>query len=256
MLDHYARLGFDSLTVNVHLDRCSDPLLQEVTTIARSFGAEIGSVFAGKWLQSVNPFLYGHSQRQKPSDWFVLADIDELQVYPTNLRTFFEQMDSLGFDYIEGCIVDRIARDGTLPAVVDDVAIWDQFPLAGLITYPVLRANILKIVAAKGFVNLTPGQHSACNGIGCPRDCQYIPVHHFKWSASVVERLRKRVELYKTFDEPIWPESQRFIDYMEQHCGKIDVSDPTFCLAESAMQYPLWEAVKNRVFFTAKAFGL
>jgi hypothetical protein len=165
-------------------------------------------------------------------------------------------MDALGFDYVEGCMIDRIAKDGSFPSVVDDITVWEQFPLAGLITYPVLTANILKIVAAKGFVNLGLAQHSACNGLGCPRECEYIAVHHFKWSKGIVERLRRRIELYKTYGEAIWPESQKFLEYVEQHGGKIDVSDPAFCLAESTTQYPFWEVVKQNVWCTAKELVL
>jgi hypothetical protein len=253
MLAHYVDFGFDSLLVNVHLDSYGDALFDRVRKITDKFNGEIWSVFVGKWLQSVNPFLYAHTLRQKPHDWFVLADLDELQVYPEDLRSFFFKMDQSGFDFVEGCIVDRIARDGSLPKLVNDKTIWEQFPLAGLITYPILKANILKVVAAKGFVRLAPGQHSALNGRGCPREQMFIPVHHFKWQEGLVERLQKRVELYKLYGEPIWPESQKFLDYYEQHYGKVDVADPNFFLAESTRKYPLWGVVKDRVLSIAKA---
>ncbi len=256
MLAHYAGFGFDSLLVNVHLEKYDDPLLARVQEISTEFGAEICSVFVGKWLQCVNPFLYRYTRRQKLSDWFVLADVDELQIYPEDIRSFLTRMDHLGFDFVEGCMIDRVARHGDFPEIVRDKTIWEQFPLAGLITYPVLRANILKVVAAKGFVELAPGQHFALNGRGSPRDEFYIPVHHFKWCKGIVRRLKKRAEFYKLYDEPIWSESQRFVEYYDQHNGKIDVSDPNFFLAESTTDHPLWRSIKKQVLSVAKFHGL
>jgi len=256
MLAHYAAFGFDSLVVNAHLESHDDPLFMKIQAIGREFGAEVCSVFIGKWLQSVNPFLYAHTQRQKPGDWFVLADVDEFQIYPEGIRPFFARMDRRGFDFVEGCMIDRVARDGGFPEIKSDEAIWKQFPLAGLVTYPILKGNILKVVAARGFVKLAPGQHSTLGGNRPPRDEVYIPVHHFKWWKGVVERLRKRVELYKLYKEPIWLESQRFLDYYERHNGKIDVLDPSFFLAESTTDYPLWGVVKNRVLSLARSQGL
>jgi len=256
MLNHYAEFGFDSLLVNVHLDSCASSLLDEVTIIARKFGAEIDSVFIGKWLQSVNPFLYAHTMRQRPRDWFVLADSDEFQVYPANVREFLSGIDSQGFDYVEGCVIDRVARNGGFPEIVNKPTIWEQFPLAGLVTYPILGGNILKVVACKGRVSLGPGQHSAHSGRGCPRNLHYIPVHHFKWCKGVVDRLRRRIEFYKAYDEAIWRESQRFIHYIETHDGKIDIFDPQYFLAESTSEYPLWPIVKDYVLSAAKIRGL
>ena len=254
-LAHYASLGFDSLIVNVHLTSYDDPLLPRVRAIAQEFGAEIGSIYIGKWLKSVNTFLYGQTLCERPNDWFVLADVDEFQIYPEDIRTFFSKMDEAKFDFVEGCVIDRIARDGSLPAVAADRAIWEQFPLAGMITFPILKANILKVVAAKGYVRLAWGQHSALSGRGCPREQQYIQVHHFKWWSGLTDRLEERVEFFKQHGVSIWDESQRFIDYCRQHDGKIDVSDPELFVAESGTEYTLWPNVKERVLEVAKAHG-
>lgn len=255
MLKHYAALGFDSMRLNVHLENYDDAILHCVREIAWEFKAEIASIFVGKWLLSVNPFLYGHTQRQNPADWFVLADVDELQVYPEDIHTFFERMERDGFDFVEGCVIDRIARDGGFPDVVKDKSIWEQFPLAGMITFPILKANILKVVAAKGFVKLAPGQHSALDGKGCPREQEYIPVHHFKWWNGLKQRLETRIALYQSYEQTIWRESQRFLDYYEQHNGKFDLADPKLFIAESTEEYALWPDVKQQVLAVAKEHG-
>ncbi len=256
MLEHYAALGFDSIQINVHLETYDDPLLDRVQAISREFGAEIASIFIGKWVQTVNPFLYEQTKRHNLADWFVLADVDELQIYTEDIHTLIARVEKDGFDYVEGCIVDRIARDGGFPDVVTSRSIWEQFPLAAMITFPILKANILKVVAAKGFVYLAPGQHAALNGKGCPREQAYIPVHHFKWWSGLVERLKARVAFYRSHDEPIWQESQRFLDYYEERQGRFDLSDPGLFVAESTTEYPLWPEVKRQVLAVAKERGL
>jgi hypothetical protein len=255
MLHHYRELGVDSLIVNVHLEKYGDPLYEAVLEVTRAYDAEIGCVFAGKWLQSVNPFLYAQSRDKRPKDWFIMADLDEFQVYPRPLRQFLGEMENAGYDYVEGCVIDRISRDGSFPEIKQEVPLWEQFPLAGMITYPLLGANIQKVVAAKGLVKLGLGQHFARNGIGCPREREYIPVHHFKWFKDLVVRLQKRVEFYKAVNESIWVESQRFVDYCETHSGRIDVLDPQLLLAESAKDYVLWDQVKRMVLAHPAAAG-
>jgi hypothetical protein len=246
MLQHYRQIGVDSLTINIHLETYADPLYGQILDIAKQYDGEIGAVYAGKWLQSVNPFLYGQAREKRPKDWFVVADVDEFQIYPRDLRDFLTEMEECGYDHVEGCFVDRIGKEGSFPEV-SQAPLWGQFPLAGMITYPLLGGNIQKIVAAKGTVKLGPGQHFARNGAGCPRQQEYIPVHHFKWSKGLIERLRKRAGLYKAFDDPIWVESQRFIDYYDAHGGCFDISDPRLLLAECGKEYPLWKYVKELV---------
>lgn len=256
MLAHYAGLGVDSMQVNVHLERFDDPLFVEAQAVCREYGAEISSVFVGKWLQAVNPFLYEYTRRQKPDDWFLLADVDEFQVYPEDIRSFLLKMDRRGFDCVDGCLIDRVARDGSLPEVLKTKTIWEQFPLAGLLTYTILGANVLKVVAAKGHVKIVSGQHFAVGGKVAPRTEAFVPVHHFKWQKGVDARLRRRVDLFQQYEVKHWPESQRFLDYCARHDDKIDVDDPRFCFADSTTVYPLWNDVKGRILTLAKEHGL
>jgi len=238
MLRHYRESGIDSLLVNIQLEDRGDPLYEQVHAISKKYGAQINSVFVGKWLQSVNPYLYRHTLEQAPNDWFILADADELQVYLGDIRVAVESVSSAGYDYIEGFLIDRVARDGGFPEVSAKTRLWDEFPMAGLITFPLLRANILKVAAAKGAVRIAPGQHYAYQGTGCPHERYYIPVHHFKWTAGLLGRLRKRVEFYKSIGDGLWLESQRVLSYCEKYGGRINVNERAFRLRESGIVCP------------------
>jgi hypothetical protein len=238
MLRHYRDMGVDSLLVNVQLETYGDDLYKEVQVVASRYNAEIVSVFVGKWNQSVNPYLYRHTMEQAPRDWFVLADCDELQVYPKGLFDTISAADRGAFDYIEGFVVDRVAADGVLRKVDRHESLWEQFSLAGFVTHPLLRGNCFKVAAAKGSVRLLAGQHYALQGRAWPRNEDWIAVHHFKWTDGLLERMRARVRFYKSVGDCLWTESQRLVDYLEQSKGRINIDEPQFLLRLSTKHCP------------------
>jgi hypothetical protein len=245
MLEHYLGLGVDSLIVNAHVRDSEDPALEQIRGITDQLGCGIASVTVGPWLQEVNPTIYERSRQEHPNEWFLLADQDELQVYPGDLREIIERCEAAGYDYIEGCFIDRLATEGRFPPVHPRRSIWEQFPLGGFLSTPILDANPNKIVAAKGHVKLMPGQHAALSGRGCPVEECYVQVHHFKWVEGIVERLERRVAFYRDNQDPLWQESARFVEYARAHAGRIDISDPLFYIAECSPAYPFWDTVKR-----------
>jgi hypothetical protein len=245
MLAHYRDLGVESFLVHVQAIRRDDPVLEQVEEITRDFGCGIASITIGEWLHNTNRELYRQALASKPDDWFLIADQDELQVYPQDLGSILAQCDEHGYDYIEGCFLDRFAADGSFPAVRREESIWRQFPLAGYVSAPVLEANPNKIVAAKGRVQMGPGQHFALTGQGCSTGDLYIPVHHFKWVEGILERLEQRAEFRRKRGDRYWEESQRFVDYCRAHDDRLDIGDTSFHLAEALPQYPQWDEVKR-----------
>jgi len=245
MLAHYRALGVESFFVHVHARSDDDPVLAQVEEITREFGCGIASVTVGEWLHSTNRELYNRTLQSKPDDWFLIADQDELQMYPDDLKSLLGDCDAAGYEYVEGCFLDRVAADGSFPAVLPNGSIWRQYPLAGFISASVLQANPNKIVAAKGSVALGPGQHYALSGRGLPPAELYVPVHHFKWVEGILERLEQRAEFRRKRGDRYWEESQRFIDYCRAHDGRLDVRDASFHLAEAMPEYPQWDEVKR-----------
>jgi hypothetical protein len=67
-----------------------------------------------------------------------------------------------------------------------------------------------------------------CAGASC------VQVHHFKWTGSVVDRLRRRIEHYESRARRVYPgavdEARRFLTYLEHHGGRIDVRDESLYL--------------------------
>jgi hypothetical protein len=76
-------------------------------------------------------------------------------------------------------------------------------------------------------------------------------VHHFKWTATVRERLEKRVAAYssgawRVLVGSVTSESQRFLDHLSAHGGLIDITDPEFLFTQCGStywDYPHWQLV-------------
>jgi hypothetical protein len=242
MLAHYRDLGVTSFFVNIHSYATPDPVLEEVKQITREFGCDIASLTVGDW-QREQAGIYARSRRRYPNDWYILADQDELQVYPRDLLSIINECDSKGYDYISGAFVDRISADGTFPDVEYGRPLWSQFPLGGFISYPMLGADPRKVVAAKGYVDLTAGQHIALNGQACPIEEYYVQVHHFKYVKNLVDRLAARAQLLRQQNLPQWVESQRFVSYYNAHGGRIDIKDPRFMITDCDHEYKYWSYI-------------
>ena len=252
MLAHYRGLGIESFLIHAHLSRPDDPVLPEIRRLTDEFDCEIASTTIGPWTQDVNPALYARSRNCNPNDWFVMADQDELHEYPSDLRATLEECELRGFDYIEGGFLDRLGPDGTFPRVASDRNLWEQFPLGGFLSTPILDANPNKVVASKGHVGIAPGQHWATCGRGCPIDELYVPVHHFKWVEGIPQRLENRAAFYRSIGDPLWRESARFADYCRRHHGRIDISDPLLWIAPCSPSYPHWQTLTSLCRLRAK----
>jgi hypothetical protein len=81
------------------------------------------------------------------------------------------------------------------------------------------------VVVAKGNVVIGWGNHYAHRGVPCSTDVLNVPVHHFKWDASVVERLADRHALYTAERETCADESLAFLEHIRRH-GRLNVDDP------------------------------
>jgi hypothetical protein len=62
--------------------------------------------------------LYNYVKREHPNDWWVIADIDELHLYPEDdLRQLIIDCETNNWDIVRGGFIDRIGPDGPLTHV-------------------------------------------------------------------------------------------------------------------------------------------
>src|ERR1044072_2353874 len=251
MLNHYRSLGINSFILSVHLSHPADNFLHDIENVTRRFGIEISTVTVGDW-QELEQSIYRQAMQKHPNDWFILADQDELQTYPKDIHEILAECEDEGYDFVAGCLVDRLSEDGSFPEVETTRSIWEQFPLGSMITWTLECANPRKVVAAKGYVEVEQGQHGVIRGRGCPVEKYFIPVHHFKWVNGIIEELEQRVEKFRQKGISHWIESQRFISHCQQHGGKIDLSNSDFMIAKCDPDYTYWEEVRSSSLGTTK----
>lgn len=244
MLAHYRALGLGRFSLHAHAPSCGHPSLRRIAAFARGAGASIASVSTGDWIPGNNTALYAAARADRPNDWYVLADQDELQVYPAALKDVIRYCDRKGYDYIEGCLIDRVAESGELPAVSRRQSIWTQFPIGTMMSATVMGAVVNKVVAARGHVWISTGQHRALSGVGCPPSEIYVPVHHFKWVDGVTPRLASRAASVHQRTGLYARECSRFAAHFSKH-GRIPLDDPMLMSGRCEPDYPYWDVVRQ-----------
>lgn len=244
MLRHYRDMGISSFLIHAHLRSKDDGGLAELQSAAAAVGCVIDSVHYGD--HAVAQRAAWNSRMCAPEDWYLIVDVDEFQVYPAPLIDVLKYCDECGYDYVKGCFLDRVSRDGTLTKRLPGVPLWEQYPVGLFLTYPILRGDPRKVVASKGHVEMANnGHHVALSERGCPITEYFIPVHHFKWVDGALEALERRINFVKNnSSSEHWRESQRFIDYYRGN-GRIDISDPAFLGGICAPEYPHWDRIRE-----------
>lgn len=252
LIDHYRTLGIESFLFIRHAASVEDPGYTLIEEAAAKAGITLFHTHVGPWTLDLNQRLIRYAMDQHPDDWYVLVDSDEFQVYDRPLPDVIETCERGGYDHVTGCFLDRLGAGGDFPEVGPQ-PLWDQFPLAGSISAGLLRALPLKIGLARGWVELTSGQHGTADGASLPRASGFIQVHHVKWTASALARLRERAArldsaAFQQDHSTIVRESRRYLAHVEQHAGRINIADPRFRVhpcGSAYTDYPQWREVAD-----------
>ena len=155
--------------------------------------------------------LYNFVKATQPNDWWVVADIDELHLYPDdNLKKVINNCEDNGWEIVRGGFIDRIGDDGTFPEIKEDKSLFEQFPVMGFFRYPMSKACPNKICVMKGYIEITSGQHYAkidghttwkWQGWNHPliNSNDYVQVHHFKWDKTCIDRIKAVAGIKQTY---------------------------------------------------------
>jgi len=160
-----------------------------------------------------------------PDDWFVIADTDEFHHCPEH-PNFVEMRDAAkkeGAGCVASVLVDRIAADGSIPALDYSQSLDDQFPLATKITKNVSNGWADKIIMLNSLGGSVSGHHTS----GEVHASFTGQTHHFKWQGrEFTDRMRERVTLYKMQGHPWWREPLCVLEHLEANGGKFNLADP------------------------------
>ena len=182
--------------------------------------------------------LYNMITSKHPNDWWVVADIDEFHLYPSDSLTFLiNDCEYNGYEIVRGGFIDRIGAGGEFVELEEKTPIWEQFPNAGFFRYPMSKANPNKICVMKGHVELTNGQHYAnidgqttwkWQGWNHPLiNQQYtVQVHHFKWDKTAIDRIKAVAEIKQPYAYS--SEYAEMFMMLNKNRFKINLNNPDF----------------------------
>ena len=259
MLKHYED-QIDKAYVAVYRQGEDDGILEEIEEL----GIKPFMVFTeDKYNWNRVTEIYNTIKQTKPNDWWIVADDDELQVYPDDLDTIIRQCERLGYDFVTGGFLDRIGIDGTFPDVTRETDIHKAFPLAGFFRYPMSGACPNKVTLMKGSQDVTPGQHYAqfidgttSWGITHPKRMPiqevFAQVHHFKWDSSCVERIKKVADNKKEYS--FSDEYMIMYNGIKNYNWKIDINNSEYLVEKlkefsyiEYMDYSNWNTLINKI---------
>jgi hypothetical protein len=223
-VDHYRALGVDEFHLSLHFEPNEERVAmgwaceraEMILADARlKLAATLVCPFSGEALCNHHAAL--QAQRCRERDWLIWADIDEFQEYPCALRALIEFAERSGIDYFWGEVIDRIADSGALEPFDPTRSIWLQYPREYPVTRDVAGAETRKVTCGRASVRVAPGPHTVTNEKRLRYYADPVLVHHFKWDATVLGRLKARV--LPEWREQWWFESQRLLDFFERTGG-------------------------------------
>ena len=259
MLKHYKDI-VDKIYVVVYRQSEDDNILQEVEDLGIT--PHLVETYR-KFDWNHVTYLYNKVKLEKPNDWWIVSDDDELQVYPRPIEDIIAQAESEQRSFVTGGFLDRIGPNGTFPVVDKDTDLHKAFPNAGFFRYPMSGACPNKVTLMRGYQQLCPGQHYAIfpdgtNSWGSghrrrvPVDDCFVQVHHFKWDSSVLDRLKEVSEVHQPYS--YHKEYNKMYRAIGRTDWKIDIKNPIYKVEKlkefsyiDYMDYPHWEDLKNQI---------
>ena len=206
--------------------------------------------------------LYNEIKSTKPDEWWIVADDDELHIYPKDVREMIEECEENNWEFITGGFVDRIGENGEFPITTPSTDLWKLFPYAGFFRYPLSGACPNKVCVMKGRVKVSNGQHYAVyndktvwgmEGTKHPKrypiNRGFVQVHHFKWDSTVLDRLDEVSNIKK--DYTYWKEYRKMRNMILRNGGKIDISNSEFLFdrlnKNTYIEYKHWNTLTNKI---------
>ena len=255
-IQHY-RNEVDEINIIVYSSEKFPNLEDDVNNIIKSY-PNVKIVHSENWRifdwEHVTE-LYNKIKMLHPDDWFVIADIDEFQIYSKPIKDIVNECEENGWEFVTGGFIDRIGHDGEFCEILDSVSIWKQFPYAGFFRYPISNACPNKVTLCKGNIQISNGQHYAIindqttwrwqgwnHPLRYPVELNFTQVHHFKWDASCRRRLKAVADIKK--DYAYSDEYKIMYDYLKNNKFKIDISNKDF-LFEYIPILPSYEFYSN-----------
>jgi hypothetical protein len=262
MLNHYKDM-VDEMHIVVY-DWKEQSNLSEVQNIVSEFrnAKIVKTVIEEKYNWEKVTQLYNEVKSTHPNDWWVISDDDEFHSYSYSLKSIIGACDMNGWDMVRGGFVDRIGVDGEMVELLDTDDIFEKFPYAGFFRHPLSGANPNKICIAKGYVEITNGQHYAKidghttwkwqgwnHPLIAPIEKYNVQVHHFKWDSTCGDRIREVANVNKDYSYS--EEYRKMYRELAKYRFKLPLDDERFGFELSPtyhyLGYSKWEQLIKQI---------
>jgi hypothetical protein len=229
---HYRHLGVERFLLTLQLEPgAAQAEKEQHRNRFRQTLAELDIEEAYYWEQAYDAMGMGEQHRRlqaqkvSPNDWVVWSDSDEFQVYPQPLRDIIAQCEAARVDFIRGAFIDRVAADFSLAPFDPERAIWENFSQTFNVSAALAGADPRKVTLARGWIRVSDGNHFPLTNASLTTLRGWVQVHHFKWDATLIERLRYRLRPEWQAKCFWWVESKRLVDYFVAHGSRFDPTD-------------------------------
>ena len=232
----------DEINIVIYVSEIAPDIEKEIQSqIKFHKNVKIVKVYEGRvfdWNKVTD--LYNEIKYKHPDDWWIVADIDEFQIYPySDPKYIVQQCDLNGWELVRGGFIDRLGINGTFPELKNDKGIFSQFPMMGFFRYPLSQACPNKVCMMKGHIEITSGQHYAkidghttwrWQGWNHPLIAPYeewsVQVHHFKWDSTCLERMKSVAIINEEY--AFSGEYSKMFEAIKNNNYKIDVRNKGF----------------------------
>lgn len=239
-IQHY-RGDVDEINIIVYSSQKYPDLEDDVKMVIKSYPT-VKIIHSENWREfdwEHVTFLYNYYKKQNPEDWWVVADIDEFQIYSKPIREIVEDCEKNGWEFVTGGFIDRVGALGSFPDIYEYASIWKQFPQAGFFRYPVSKACPNKVTLCRGKIEVSNGQHYAIidgdttwkwrgwnHPLRYPIEKNFTQVHHFKWDNTIKRRIKAVADVKK--DYAYSDEYRIMYEYLKNNQYTIDIKNKEF----------------------------
>jgi len=225
-LDHYLRLGVDQFVLCVLSEGMSGQIDEIQSAIA---GLPVRVHWFSDWTDERQQQVLRNALDDvgcRGEDWVVHADLDELNEFPAPVDELARAMEKAGRSAVHGNFVDRVSAGGWLVAAKPSPSLAEQYPIECVLTDRILKGFTEKIMLARHEVWVSGGHHKAgaFSGGHVVGQWQDYRVHHFKWRAGLLERLRWALANVAAADSQWGQETQRLLEFVGAE-GRIPIED-------------------------------
>lgn len=257
--EYYSDLGVHRILINL-IDTVGDgKIVEECRQIFAGKPHLVANVYKGEhsWTKQVELLRKTKAHYCGPEDWVLFSDLNERHDYRRNLHAILIEAERNKENLLVGEFLDRVSSTGELIEYNPQKSVFEQFPVACKVSLDLLRAPRLRTIAIRGDVHVSKPfcfesdlvvQRAITNGEITVRKGDPIAVHHFKWHAGVLERIRARLEFYKTManagmsDFSMLTDCERFFSHLQANGGRLNLTDGSIRIVfeKDRRRDPVW----------------